>query len=151
MKFIKKNQSTIVAIFVFILVLAGIFAVKSVLSSDEEKAIYGTRLDGRDDVEISTETKNKVKSELESQSSNVDVSIAGRIINIIVNANSDVTLEQAKELGSKAVAVFSDTEKEYYDIQIFIKNEDNTSQFPIIGYMHHGNDEISWTKDRSES
>ena len=37
MKFIRKNKNTIVGILVFILVLAGIFAIKSVMSGVVDK------------------------------------------------------------------------------------------------------------------
>lgn len=151
MKRLKKNKSTIVGILVFILVLAGIFAIKSVMSSDEAKAIYGSRLDGIKDVEITSETTDKVEKKLSSQATSTNVKVAGRIINIIVKAKTDTTLENAKKLGEEAVSVFSDKEKKYYDIQIFITNDKNTEQFPIIGYKHHSNDNISWTKDRAES
>ena len=67
MKKLKKNKSTIVGILVFILVLAGIFAMKSVMSSDEAKAIYGSRLDGMKDVEITNETTDKVEKKLSSE------------------------------------------------------------------------------------
>ena len=50
MKKLKKNKSTIVGILVFILVLAGIFAMKSVMSSNEANAIYCSRLDVIKDV-----------------------------------------------------------------------------------------------------
>ena len=139
MKKLKKNKSTIVGILVFILVLAGIFAMKSVMSSDEAKAIYGSRLDGIKDVEITKETTDKVEKKISSQATSTNVKVAGR------------TLEKAKKLGEEAVSVFSDKEKKYYDIQIFITNDKNTEQFPIIGYKHHSNDNISWTKDRAES
>ncbi len=151
MKFIKKNASTIVAIIVFFAVLLGIFTVKKVFLSDEPMAIYGTRLDDRKDVEISNETKKKVEKKLSEATSKVKVRIAGRIINIYMKTNEDVNLETAKELGNKAIEEFSNKEKKYYDIQLLIENDKNTSQFPIMGYKHHTKDQISWTKDRVES
>ena len=51
-------------------------------------------------------------------------------------------------MGTTVIEQFSDAEKAYYDFQIFIKNVKNVEQFPIVGYKHHGKDNISWTKDR---
>jgi hypothetical protein len=147
----KKKTSTIVAIVVFILVLVGIYAVKQIFLADESSAIYGTRLEGKSDVEISTSTKNKVKEKLKDGTTDSSIRIAGRIIEITFTVNDDTSLEKAKELGKSTLEVFSSAEKEYYDIQIFIENDANTSQFPIIGYKHHTKDDITWTKDRSES
>lgn len=151
MKFINKNKSTIVGIFVAILVFAGIFAIRSVVTSDEGKAIYGTRLEGRDSVPITNETKNKVSSSISSKANKTEVSVAGRIINIIIDAREGTTLDDAKKLGDECVEQFSSAEKKYYDIQIFVTNEKNTTQFPIIGYKHHTKSKITWTKDRAES
>ena len=146
-----KNKSTIIGILVFILVLAGIFAVKSVISSDEGKAIYGTRLDGIEDVQITQSTKDKVVKAVSDSSKSTEVTTAGRIINIIIKAKDTTSLEEAKKLGDKCVEAFSTKEKKYYDIQIFITNTKNKSQFPIIGYKHHNNEKITWSKDRAEN
>ena len=151
MKFIKKNKSTIVGILVFILALAGIIAVKGVLSSDEGKAIYGTRLKGINEVKITDKQKKEVENKLANDTDKVEVSVAGRIINILITAKEGTSLENAKKLGDKAVEAFSSAEKKYYDIQIFITNEKNKAQFPIIGYRHHTKNTITWTKDRAES
>lgn len=151
MKFIRKNKNTIVGILVFILVLAGIFVIKSVMSSGEEKAIYGTRLKGRDSIKITDSRKKEVENKLANDTEKVEVSVAGRIINILITAKEGTSLEDAKKLGDKAVEAFSSAEKKYYDIQIFITNEKNEAQFPIIGYRHHTKETITWTKDRAES
>lgn len=149
MKFAKKNSSVIVGIIVFIAVLVGIFTVKSILSSDEPVAFYGTRLEGRKDVEISNDKKNKIKDKLKENK--VSIRVAGRIINVTIKVNADTTLDSAKELGNKILEELSDKEKKYYDVQILIENDKNTNQFPIIGYKQHKKENISWTKDRVES
>jgi len=151
MKFVKKNSSTIIGILVFILVLVGIFAVKKTFNPDESKAIYGTRLEGRKQVEITKSTKEEVEDKLKDTASKVTVKVSGRIINIIVKVNAETSLETAKSLGDKALEPFSDAEKKYYDFQMLIENDKNTSQFPIIGYKQHSKESISWTKDRAES
>ncbi len=151
MKFIKKNLSVIVGVLVFIIVLTGIFTIKKVFTNDESTAIYGTRLEGRDNVKISNETKNKVKDKLSDNASNISVRVAGRIVNIQFKVNAETKLDDAKSLGNKALEEFSSKEKEYYDFQILIENDKNTNQFPIIGYKHHKKENITWTKDRAEN
>lgn len=151
MKFIKKNLSTIVGILVFIIVLTGIFTVKKVFTNDETTAIYGTRLEGREDVKITKETKDKVADKLADSASDISVRIAGRIVNIHFKVNTETKLADAKDLGKKALGEFSKAEKEYYDFQILVENDKNTNQFPIIGYKHHKKENITWTKDRAEN
>ena len=148
MKFIKKHSSLIVAVIVFILVLLGLYLAKSIFFPEENKAIYGNRLEGRDSVEISNETKSAVQTKLDEGTKSVTVRIAGRIIYIDVITEDATTKEAARDLGNKALEAFSDKEKAYYDIQILISNESNKDQFPIIGYKHHSKNDISWTKDR---
>ena len=149
-KTIKKNLSTIIVIAVAILVLLGIIFIKNTFFAGESKAIYGNRLEGRKEVEISSSTKDKVKKKVEDSAKSVSVRIAGRIIYISINTKDEVTLEAAKNLGKPILEEFSDKEKAYYDIQLLIQNDANAAQFPIIGYKHHTKENFSWTKDRTE-
>lgn len=151
MKFIKKHISAVVALGVVALIVIALLLLKAIFFPNESKAIYGNRLDGRKNVEISEETKNKVKDKVKDKSATTNVRIAGRIIYVIMKVNGDVGLDDAKKLGNSVLEEFSDAEKAYYDIQILIENDTNTSQFPIIGYKHHAKTAIVWTKDRSES
>ncbi len=149
-KYIKKHKNALVGLGIIVLIIIAVFLVKKELSYNENKAIYGSRLEGIDKIPITSETKEKVKSSLSDKTSSVEVRVAGRLIYIIIKAN-DATLDSAKELGSKAIEPFSDVEKKFYDIQVLIENDTNTSQFPIIGYKHHTKDALVWTKDRAES
>jgi len=149
-KYIKKNVSTIIVIVVAILVLIGILFIKNTFFAGETTAIYGNRLEGQSKVKISDATKKKVKDKLSESSKSVKIRIAGRIIYITVNAKDEMTLEAAKGLGPSVLEEFSDAEKAYYDIQLLIENDANTTQFPIIGYKHHTKTSFSWTKDRTE-
>ncbi len=149
--FTKKQKNALVGLGIIILTIAGIFIVKKELSYNENTAIYGSRIEGKEKVPITSETKEKVKSSLKENASSVEVRVAGRIIYITVKANGDTNLEGAKALGEKTLEAFSDIEKKYYDIQVLIENDTNTSQFPIIGYKHHTKEKLVWTKDRAES
>ena len=151
MKFINKHMSTFIAIFVFLVVAIGLFLAKSIFFGNASQGMYGNRLEGRDKVTITDETKNKVKDLVADKTASSNVRIAGRIIYITMKANGDVTLKAAKDLGSKTLEAFSDAEKEYYDIQVLIENDTNANQFPIIGYKHHTSKALVWTKDRAES
>lgn len=148
MKFIKKNISTIVALVVFVLVLTGLLYFKNTFSSDDAVAIYGSRLDGREEVEIPQERINKVVDSVKASSNKTKVRIAGRIIEVIVDVKDGVSVKDAKGLGTPIVNTFTEQERAYYDIQIFLRNEKNTTQYPIIGYKHHTKAGLTWTRDR---
>ncbi len=148
MRKFKKYRGTIVGVIVFAVVLFGIFFLKDIIAPDESKAIYGERLDGIEAVEITDSTKKKVEEALKENTSSVKVRVAGKTINVIIEINEEVSRDDAKAMGNKAIEQFSDPEKAFYDFQILIKNDKNTKQFPIIGYKHHAKDKITWTKDR---
>lgn len=149
MSFIKKNKSTIIALVVFIIVLVLLIQVKNIFFSDEKEAIYGTRLEGIEKVKISNDQEEKVKSSLDESVSSTTVRQAGRIVNIILTVNSDVSVDTAKTYASKAIEPFTDAQKKYYDFQVFIKKKNDSDEFPIIGYKQHNKESFSWTKDRT--
>lgn len=148
MKFLKKNISIIVAIVVFVLVVTGLLYFKEVFSADDATAIYGSRLEGREKIEITNERINQVKKTTKDLSKETTVRIAGRIIEIIVDVKDEVSLKDAKALGTPIVSTFTEEEREYYDIQIFLTSEKDKDHFPAIGYKHHTKDGLTWTKDR---
>ena len=150
MKFIKKSKNIIIGIIVLIIVVAAVLGIKWLFFGNSNSAIYGNRLEGRDKVKITEDRKNSVKEALTTGKGSVSVRIQGRIININIVVDGDLSLEEAKAMGQTAVDKFSEEEKNYYDIQVFVQNKDNP-QFPIIGYKHHANGAIVWTKDRTES
>lgn len=149
MSFIKKNKSTVIAIVVFVVVLILLIQIKNIFFSSEEEAIYGTRLEGIEKVKISNDKEAQVKSSLEETVSNATVRQAGRIVNIILTVNSDVSVDTAKTYANKAIESFTNDQKKYYDFQVFIKKENDSTEFPIIGYKQHSKENFSWTKDRT--
>ena len=148
MRKLRKQKGTIIGIIVFIVLVVGGIYLKNTIAPDESKAIYGERLEGQDKVKVTEATKKKVSAALKENTSSVKVRVAGKTINIIIETNEGVSRDDAKKMGVTAIEKFSDAERAYYDFQIFIKNAKNVEQFPIVGYKHHGKDNISWTKDR---
>ena len=148
MKFLKKHISAIVALVVFVLVVVGLLYFKQVFNADEATAIYGSRLEGREKIEITEERINQVKTAIKDSSNKTTIRIAGRIIEVIVDVKDGVSIQDTKNLGTPIVFAFTEEERAYYDIQIFLTNEKNTEQFPAIGYKHHTKPTLTWTKDR---
>lgn len=76
MNFIKRNKSIIIAIVIFLILVLVLFQLKTIFFPNTGKAIYGNRLDGIENVKISSETFNNVKSKLEGEGvSNVSTSL----------------------------------------------------------------------------
>lgn len=151
MKFIKKHKSIIIALIVFILVFVLFLLIYRSFFPDEETAIYGSRLDGIEKVEITDKEQTKIKDALKGISKSIDIRTQGRIIEVSISINDDVSRDAAKAEVGKIIEQLSKEQKEYYDIQVFVKKEGSTedsAQFPIIGYKHHISEGFSWTKDR---
>lgn len=149
MNFVKKNKGTIIAVGIFLIVLIFLIQIKNIFFPNEKKAIYGNRLEGIEEVKITDASKKSVKDALKDTTSNVNVRTAGRIINITITANNDVSVDTAKSLADKAINEFSAAEKKYYDFQVFIQKSIDSAEFPIIGYKHHTKESFTWTKDRT--
>lgn len=150
MNFIKKNKFTVIAIGVFLILLILLIQVKNIFFPNAGNAIYGNRLDGIDKVKVSDTVKTEVKNKLkEEATSKVSVRTSGRIVEIIITVNSDVSVETAKEYANKAIEPFSKEQLKYYDFQVFVTKDSDAKEFPIIGYRHHKNDNFVWTKDRT--
>ncbi len=152
MKLVKKYKFTIIAVVLFIILMFGVYQLKEWFFPNEGKAIYGERLVGK--VEVSEETYQQVKETLNAKEKvqSAEVRENGRLINITVMVQNDTSLEEAKALPSGLLDLFTDSQKGYYDFQIFVKKEDPAeNNFPIIGYRHHNNTEFVWTKDREKT
>lgn len=147
MDFIRKNKFTILAIVIFLVLVILLVQVKNIFFPNEGSAIYGNRLEGIEKVEITKDKKNTIKDSLSSDGMTTEVSIrlSGKIINVNIVVNDEVSVDTAKGLSNKVLENLSDEEKKYYDIQIFIDKKSESEEFPIIGYKHHAKDNFSWS------
>lgn len=148
MDYIKKNKLTIIVIVLFlILVFAAVQFTNIFFASSD--AVYGNRLEGIENVKISKNTIDQVKSSFQEDGvSKTTVRISGRTVEIILTVNSDVSLDTAKSYANKSLEPFSEEQKGYYDFQIFVKKENESENFPIIGYKQKAKESITWSKDR---
>lgn len=151
MNFIRKNKFTIIAIGVFLILVFLAFQIKNMFFPAAGKALYGSRLDGIEEVEITSSKKDKITKSLgkDDITTNSKVEVTGKIIQLTVTIKDDAGLDAAKNLGGKVLDSLSKEEKEFYDVQLFIQKNAESSEFPIIGYKHHAKEGFSWTKDRT--
>lgn len=150
MSFIRKNKFVIIAIGIFLILVVLVFQIATMFFPEEGTALYGDRLDGIEEVELSNSKLTKIESNLKSDGAvkEADVSVAGKIVEVIITVQDDTSVDTAKALNTKVLDSLSNKEKKFYDIQIFVKKDSEATDFPIIGYKHHAKDTFSWTKDR---
>ena len=148
--FIKNNKVTVVAFIICVIFVILVFAVKLTFFPNEGTAIYGDRLDGIEEVEITDKQQEDIIKSLEDKDEVKEVScdIKGRTLNVLITVNDDVELDPAKALTSSITDILEEDQTSYYDIQVFISKDNDDTRFPIIGYKHQNKDEFSWTKDR---
>ena len=149
-KFIKNNKLTVITFIICVIFVIIVFAVKLTFFPDEAKAIYGDRLDGIEEVEITSKEQDNIISKLEEKAEvkKAEVDIKGRIINVIITVNDDVEVNSAKALTTTITDTLEEDQRSYYDIQVFIKKDNDDARYPIIGYKHQDKDSFSWSKDR---
>lgn len=150
MSFIRKNKFVIIAIGVFLIFVILAFQIVTMFFPEEGKALYGERIKGIEEVELSDKELTKIESNLKTDGivKKADVSVAGKIIEVIITVQDDTAIDAAKGLNTKVLESLSSKEKEYYDVQIFVKKDNEAKDFPIIGYKHHAKETFTWTKDR---
>lgn len=150
MKFLKKNKKITIGVIVTILVLLAIFFIVIFILPLFGHNKYGDRLDGIDQVKISSETKNNLVEVLEKTGhfESVNYTLNGRIINLVAATKKDVKAKEAKEAANKVLDKLSKEEKEYYDVQIFLTQEDvEKSAYPYIGYKSKTAKGFVWTNN----
>ena len=145
MNFLKKNKNIIIALVVFFVAILLCVQLKNILMPNEGAAVYGNRLEGK--IALDKDIEKQVANKTEG-ASDVKVRVSGRIINITITVGADVSVAAAKDYAQKALETFSTEEKSYYDIQFYLVNEGNTTNFPIMGYKIQNAEKITWTKDR---
>lgn len=148
--FIKNNKVTVVAFIICVIFVILVFAVKLTFFPNEGTAIYGDRLDGIEEVEITDKQQEDIIKALEDKDEvkKVSCDIKGRTLNVLITVNDDVELDPAKALTSSITDNLEENQTSYYDIQVFISKDNDDTRFPIIGYKHQNKDGFSWTKDR---
>lgn len=148
LKELKKNKYTTIAIIVFFVLIILGFVLYKFLFPNQGKPVYGNRLDGIENVAIST---NDLKDLDEKLSSNDKVvksksDLKGRTVNVILTVKKQTSVNDAKALTSAVTKEFDKEQLSYFDFQVFIVSESEEDKgYPIIGYKSKVNDSFSFS------
>ena len=148
MKFIKKHKTlVIVSIILLVILVLGVFAVKSMFLIGNETDKYGNRLDGIEEVQIKNDQIKTIEEEMKKiegiKSFNFD--IEGRLVYIIIEVSNETAVEVAKGYANKVLEQLEDEQKSYYDIQAMITSDSEESEvYPIIGAKHKTSTSFIW-------
>lgn len=149
-KFMKRNKHTIVALGVFLafIFLAG--QLYRIFVPELGSIVYGDRLDGIEEVMLSTTNKENLVSALESDDrvTSASVNITGRIIRVFVTVDDYTTVEEARGVTYIILDTIDEDQIEFFDIEVLIEKGNEDTRFPIIGYKQNIRETFSWTRDR---
>lgn len=150
MKFIKKNK--MLALFITIFVVVMIFAVIGIvnlLMPNSNKNLYGNRLIGIEKFPIKETSIETIKQDLTSTGKIEDVTyvLKGKRADFVITVKSDTDKVTAISLTDKILSNLSEEQKNFYDIQVFIKSNEESEVFPIIGYKHTTSLNFAWTNN----
>ncbi len=136
-KELKENKYTTIVFCIFLgLFLFGWLLYGMVMPSAGEP-VYGNRLDGIEEVEITDEQQDEIVKAVEEKSyvNSASVHISGKIVNVIVEVKEGTKTASSRALNTTVTKVLEDDQISFYDIQLFVTNEnENAKGYPIIGY-----------------
>lgn len=136
---LKQNKFTTIVFCIFLgLFLIGWLLFGLVMPKNGEP-VYGNRLEGIEEVKVTEEQTADLVKELKSKDyvTNASTHISGKIINVIVDTKEGTKTSTAKTLGKVVLKAFDNDQLKFYDIQLFLNNEnDNAKGYPLIGYKN---------------
>lgn len=150
MNFIHKHKFTTCAIVVIIIITIAMIALLRFLLPNYKGDLYGNRLNGISSYKISDDAWHKLKEGTENIEgvNSVDYLLEGRLINITLSVNDEMEQGIAKENASSVLQYFSEEERKYYDIQVFVTSDNEESEkYPIIGYKHKTSESLIWSNN----
>lgn len=138
-KELKQNKFTTIVFCLFLgLFLIG-WLVFGLVMPKNGTPNYGNRLDGIEEVEVTKDQTSSLVAELKSKDyvTNASTHVSGKIINVLVETKKGTKTSTAKTLGKVVLKAFDEKQIKFYDIQLFLTNEDNNAKgYPLIGYKN---------------
>ena len=136
---LKENKFTTIVFCIFLgLFLIG-WLLFGLLMPKKGEPVYGNRLEGIEKVEVTNAQTSDLIKELKNEDFVISASthISGRIINVIVETKKGTKVSSAKSLGKIVLKSFDQEQLDFYDIQLFLNNEDQDAKgYPLIGYKN---------------
>ncbi len=149
MKFIKKNKTfVIVASICLVLILLMGFAVYRMFYPSNG-SVYGNRLENAPEIDnaVIEQIKNKINDTNLVEEVNYETNVV--VMKFFIKVKDNTKLEDAKKFGDIILDTLSSKVIGFYDIEIYLTNENNSS-YPAIGYHSKNAESFSWTDNVGE-
>lgn len=139
-KYRKQIKIGFIVLFIVLILLILLLFIFPSFKSNK----YGNRLKDMDKHKISNEVIKKIEDKASSNDSvlKIDYRREGRVLNFTVTVDSNFGVDQAKEFVGGMISEIKEDDQKYYDIQIFVDSNENSNNYPIIGYKNKNSDKI---------
>ena len=145
-KWIKRNKGLFIVLLLTLILLIFIIVIFVKLLMGNSKDKYGNRLEGIEDVTISKETYDGVKTEVMDTTLVEEVTVRrqGKIVYTTIILKGDTGSDKAKEIAANTLDNYSEEELAFYDFSFFLKWEGIDTDTVITGNKHSNLGSISW-------
>lgn len=150
MDFIREHKFAMVVLSVLIVIVMFFIVLIRFLMPNYSGDLYGNRLSGISHYTIEDSVIDKLKTELSTHEEVEEVSynLEGRLVNITITVKDEVERDVAKGYADNVLTYFTDEQRGYYDIQIFLTSSNADSEkYPIVGYKHKTSAGIVWSNN----
>jgi len=141
----NHKKGCIIGVSVFFIILILFFTIFFIIPSFGNNN-YGNRLDGIENHKVSSSTINKIKDGIEEKEGVTKVSYhnEGRILNFTIKVDGNTKLDTAKEYAEEVIKGISKKNLKYYDVQVFLDSDENTTDYPTAGYKNKNAKKLVW-------
>ena len=146
----KENKIAVLFFTVVILIILVLFLMIYPLYSTRSGDEYGDRLDGIKDVALKDSVNDDIEKYFEDtgKTKTVKANLKGKLYNIYIKVNDDVDVNEIADLSANIFSNFDEDQLKFYDIQIFIVNENVENPKTIVGYKNKKSENFIWTNNK---
>lgn len=148
MTFIRKHKVLIGFSLLFVVTLFVIIIRLINSSKQNEIDKYGSRIKGIENVQISDSKVEDIKRTILTNTSvnKITYRLDGKIIKFFIEVKKDTEELNIEDILYTMYDKFNDSEKKFYDFQVFIVCEEKKEFYPVIAYKHRNNEAFTITR-----
>ena len=143
---LRHKLLSMICILAFVVIMIMLYVFFSIFVSGNN--VYGRRLSGIEEVRLSNSKLSKESKKIEEMGEvkSCKVRVQGKIVYFDIIFNKDASKDKAKEIAKKTLDDFSKDEKEFYDFE-YILTQDDEKGFKITGTSGPKTNGISFIKN----
>lgn len=146
--FFMKYKKLIIILVITLIFVVALICLYNFFAPDYKKSLYGNRLESIEKHKVSSKMIDKIEKNIKELEyiKSFNYNLKGKIMNFVIGVNDETSLKDSKKVWDIIVEELEEKHTEYYDIQVFLIEKEESEVYPVIGYKHKTSDEIIWTK-----